>query len=721
MRQAYEEKTLITDGMLESYESTIATSRKTFRMVIDGIYSDKIGAIVQEIAANAFDSHKRAKQDRPFFVHCPTVLLPEFYVRDYGVGMTHEVMKDVYIVIGKSDKETTNEEVGTWGLGSKSPFAYGDQYYITCYDGVEARHYGYGISEKGIPTLYLMDVTPSDEPVGVKVGFGVEPQDYETFKARIQAVAIGHNGAFESNIELGSIGQVAFAGSDWQSYETPSKQFGSGLSKDGLKRGGWYVRQGCILYPIDSRNVSVPQHYDEKNAYVLDCPIGSVSITTSREAIAYDTSVVEYLNKRVESVKSEIADAIWEEVKDVKSVHDFFEQIDKKRPNWVTVTRTHPATGLSSRQVPLGYPMLAFQMKFEFDRWELVNLSQLDVTNSKAAPRTVFMLDSIAPLLDPSRGTDAPMSAKDWLTKSEVRRIFRFARAYLDRLPEKHTNPLFLVNTGWDADYLEACFPNFKRVDVTFKELRDAVPMRVTPPASALKQQIRGLALAKAAGDQKPVYEVLGAAELGAVAWVSSDQYRRQASALFKLLKRFDIKALYIAAPQASHYMTDAQVPHLRDALAESLAKKGLTFTDWYFVKQHLNGYAYQKFFDFLRRMDKAAPAQYERLIAGEGYFSKIAAGVRPVLSLDKTTFSDEENRALEAILAEDGQTFKAPEADGSLKKTGELIKFVSSSYYDHPTRKFVNELMEGAKSPYAKLVSAILILEELFPSNEKH
>mgnify|MGYP000694507503 CR=1 FL=1 len=119
------------EGERESF--TIEANGKAFRTLIDGLYSNKIQAVCRELSSNAQDSHIDAGQTRPFEVSIPTSLDPVFRVRDFGTSLSHEDVMFLYTRIFKSTKETTNDQTGALGLGSKSPFAYTDTFSVVAY------------------------------------------------------------------------------------------------------------------------------------------------------------------------------------------------------------------------------------------------------------------------------------------------------------------------------------------------------------------------------------------------------------------------------------------------------------------------------------------------------------------------------------------------------------------------------------------------------------
>lgn len=86
---------------------TIAANGKAFRTLIDGLYSNKIRAVIRELCSNAADSHIDAGQIKPFKVSIPTSLDPVFRVRDFGTALRHDQVMHLYTTIFQSTKRRT--------------------------------------------------------------------------------------------------------------------------------------------------------------------------------------------------------------------------------------------------------------------------------------------------------------------------------------------------------------------------------------------------------------------------------------------------------------------------------------------------------------------------------------------------------------------------------------------------------------------------------------
>ena len=155
-------------------EFRIRNSAKAFNILSSGLYANKIRAIIRELSCNAVDSHVAAGcPGTPFDVHLPNQLEPWFAIRDYGVGLDHEQVANIYTTYFESTKTASNEFIGALGLGSKSPFSYTDNFTVTATKNGRRGIYTAFINEQGIPSIALMLEEASSDPAGVEVKFAV--------------------------------------------------------------------------------------------------------------------------------------------------------------------------------------------------------------------------------------------------------------------------------------------------------------------------------------------------------------------------------------------------------------------------------------------------------------------------------------------------------------------------------------------------------------------
>lgn len=145
--------------------------------VLTDLYVDPELAIIREYATNAYDSHIEVGQTLPIEVDTPTSLKPYLSIRDYGVGLDADGIRQIYSRYGASTKRETNDAVGMLGLGCKSALAYVDQFTLVgTKDGIKTA-VSVSRDEKGVGIMKILAedeidhslLTDFHEPNGVEV------------------------------------------------------------------------------------------------------------------------------------------------------------------------------------------------------------------------------------------------------------------------------------------------------------------------------------------------------------------------------------------------------------------------------------------------------------------------------------------------------------------------------------------------------------------------
>ena len=122
-----------------------------FNVLRNQLYSDKILAVMREYSANAVDANVEAgKPLTPITVTLPNRMNLNFKVRDNGFGLSDEDIREVYAFYGESTKRNSNALIGQLGLGSKSAFAYGDNFVINSFIGGKMSSYNAFIDDSQV-------------------------------------------------------------------------------------------------------------------------------------------------------------------------------------------------------------------------------------------------------------------------------------------------------------------------------------------------------------------------------------------------------------------------------------------------------------------------------------------------------------------------------------------------------------------------------------------
>jgi hypothetical protein len=282
-------------NITEGASFKMKSSRKAFQILSD-LYSDKPLAIVRELGCNANDSMiASGKKDQPFHIHLPNSLEPWITIQDFGTGISHQNIYDIYSTYFESTKTNTNDQIGCLGLGSKSPFCYTDNFSVTSICDGEKRIYNAYFAENGNPTIALMSTTKSNEQNGVAVQIPVKEKDFYTFTASV--VKAFRFFDVKPTISGGAI--------NWQ-QENPTFKGDDWMFLDSSTAWEAFAIMGGVTYPIDHYKVDDKYNQIVRKGVVLKFQMGELDFAPSREHLSYDDSTIKAINDKLEKVLTEI-------------------------------------------------------------------------------------------------------------------------------------------------------------------------------------------------------------------------------------------------------------------------------------------------------------------------------------------------------------------------------------------------------------------------------
>ncbi|WP_434854437.1 ATP-binding protein [Bradyrhizobium sp. HKCCYLS1011] len=303
----------VASGVQDEIDIAFEANAIAFYAQISGLAKDKIGYPIRELSTNAWDVSRGN-----FEVHLPTGLNPVFRVRDYGPGMPPDDMKNVYARLYASTKRKDNEQVGGWGLGSKSPFAYligadgAGSYNVTSYHGGMMRAYVLSLASDGKPKMRLLAEMPSNEPPGMDVSFPVRREDVHSFNSRAHQILWSFNPRPKiSPAPQWKEAEASSSGDGWTWYKDETVPF-----------SGPQVRMGCVMYPIDLRQIETTGFLHHDDTVLFDAPIGSLKVTLSREELAYDENTKATLKSLVASFEQNFINQVKAKVGAAKSLFE---------------------------------------------------------------------------------------------------------------------------------------------------------------------------------------------------------------------------------------------------------------------------------------------------------------------------------------------------------------------------------------------------------------
>lgn len=322
----------IVSNVGEIGEFRIRNSAKAFSILSSGLYANKIRAIVRELSCNAVDSHAAAgKKDVPFDVHLPNTLEPHFSIRDYGTGLSHEQVTQIYTTYFESTKTASNEFIGALGLGSKSPFSYTDNFTVTAIQNGVKGIYSAFINGDGVPSIAQMMTEATDEPNGVEVKFSVNDR-YDFDKFRQEARYVYTYFALRPTVS----GSTDFRFND---IEYESRDIVPGVHAQKGARQSVAV-MGNIAYPIQIAEANAKDLGDLRG--LLNCGlemhfgIGELDFQASREGLSYIPETIAAIKAKLEVLNAALTVVLATEANTVANLWDRAVFLIKKKelPLW---------------------------------------------------------------------------------------------------------------------------------------------------------------------------------------------------------------------------------------------------------------------------------------------------------------------------------------------------------------------------------------------------
>lgn len=311
MKLQIDPRKVVAGGVLSTTEFTIKGGAGIMA-VLSGLYSEPVLAMTREYLTNMVDAHTALRRVDPAAadkapsprIAVPSNMSPELVFEDFGIGMSLQTVLEVYTQYGNSTKNGSNDEVGGFGLGSKTAFCYNNGSTWT----IESRHAGQKhvfmacVSETGIPSLAHVSTEPSAEHTGVTIRVPILRVDFD--KARAAVVRFAPFFPLPLNIDGMEVPDlwkgVVMEGNQWK-VVTPQedRSYYNATGKVFVVMGNVpYVVEGSAYVKDDAFTRWI---HDSKKDLYLFAPIGSLNLVPSRDALQYNTRTTTALTHLVDA------------------------------------------------------------------------------------------------------------------------------------------------------------------------------------------------------------------------------------------------------------------------------------------------------------------------------------------------------------------------------------------------------------------------------------
>lgn len=331
MKLKTEEISLQSGGIQSTQKFGIKNVGFILGILRSKLYKNPIEAICRELSANCLDAHKEiGKLDLPIEIVLPNSFKSEIAFRDCGIGIDPERMENIFLNYGESSKRQTNDQIGGFGLGAKTPFSYVDCFTIqTLSSDRIKRTYNAIIDESQEGRCLLMNsiAASENEPTGTTITIPVKREDYKAFTEAV----IKFTKYWEVRPKLSGQTPIPeypkmnclLSGSSWKIFDQQSLFTNSHF--DNLS--GLIVVISGVPYEIDLTqleysNSTLDLRRLRELGLHLYVPNGELTIAASRDSLYFDPETKQKLKAIINVALSEIVDKLLEKINEFETYRE---------------------------------------------------------------------------------------------------------------------------------------------------------------------------------------------------------------------------------------------------------------------------------------------------------------------------------------------------------------------------------------------------------------
>ncbi len=257
------------------------------------IYKNPIGTLIREYVSNAFDANQEAGTEDPVIVTLDKDSSGDYLsVIDYGIGLSDDRINNIFCRYGKSTKRGDNNQIGGFGIGAKSAFAYTDTFFInTVHEKVLYKYVLYK-TEK-VPQIQLLTSEEVDQRNSTQIKIYIKQNDLNSFHKEVRyqlryfdSVYVQHDTQYTNSVIT-----------DFETFKFSSLDADSNVFRN------LHICLGKVAYPLNFDLIGLPT---VNHPFALKFEIGDLPVTLSREELQYDTKTIEKIKAKIEDFKKEL-------------------------------------------------------------------------------------------------------------------------------------------------------------------------------------------------------------------------------------------------------------------------------------------------------------------------------------------------------------------------------------------------------------------------------
>ena len=341
MKLEQQETKVISSNLQEKevFTSQINDSSIIIDYLRNKMYSNKIQTPVQEYMSNALDAMKQKGNKAKIRVTLPTGIKRELRIRDYGPGLDEEGMKTVFSQYAASNKTHTDGQIGGYGLGSKSGWAYGPAFMVNSFYNGKKRVYVAQIADNQEGKFSLETTLDTNEDNGLEIIIPVTSEyDIKDFVKAVyragclwdnQPEIIEDSKGYSKVYDI--INKPIFKGNGFKVYEKNSMMeeiFSLSWSKPSI-----ILNCDGIPYTLpDMSEYEFPMmkalsDFFKGSFVVLDFKTGEVAIQPDRERVANSETNKTNIYNKIQEVYSKLLNLRIRRFYNPKNIHDYAKKL----------------------------------------------------------------------------------------------------------------------------------------------------------------------------------------------------------------------------------------------------------------------------------------------------------------------------------------------------------------------------------------------------------
>lgn len=240
--------------------------------------------------------------------------------QDYGLGMSPDIMNNIYFNYLDSTKELSNSVIGCYGIGSKVALAYTHTFFIdTIWNGI-LYHYMFSKQSNGIPAGELLYTEVTDECNGTTIKVPIKESDCNEFHN-----AINSQLTYFPNVYVES---YRYFDNTYKIYEFDDFLYRPDCSNVYSGYRSVHMCIGNVAYPIDYAELGI----NPINIPIaLKFSIGELTPTPSRENIVYSRESIAIIKDKLSKMFEYLGSQYSKKTMTVNSIEeykDYYGKID---------------------------------------------------------------------------------------------------------------------------------------------------------------------------------------------------------------------------------------------------------------------------------------------------------------------------------------------------------------------------------------------------------